>query len=77
MPTHATADLADLGPDDLPTGLAAVLPFLYVAWADGRLTADEVDAIRTNVVAQPWLTDGERTRLAAYLDPAAPPDFRS
>ena len=74
MPTHATADLADFGPDDLPTGLAAVLPFLYVAWADGRLTADEVDAIRTHVVAQPWLTDAERTRLAAYLDPAAPPD---
>ncbi len=59
---------------DVPPGLAAVLPFLYVAWADGRLDAAEVDAIRQTLDAQPWLSDDERARLATYLDPAAPPD---
>ena len=64
----------DDGLADVSPSLAAVLPFLYVAWADGRLSSGEVDAIRTHVVAQPWLGDAERARLAAYLDPAAPPD---
>ena len=59
---------------DVPPGLAAVLPFLYVAWADGRLDAAEVEAIREALAAQPWLSDDERARLATYLDPAAPPD---
>ena len=59
---------------DVPPGLAAVLPFLYVAWADGRLDAAEVHAIRQALDAQPWLSDDERARLATYLDPAAPPD---
>ena len=72
MPTRLTNDLNRL--DDVPPGLAAVLPFLYVAWADGRLTPAEVDAVRTRVTAQTWITDDERARLAAFLDPAAPPD---
>ena len=59
---------------DVPRGLAAVLPFLYVAWADGRLTPAEVAAIRTAVEAQPWLSDDERETLGAYLDPETPPD---
>ena len=59
---------------DLPAGLAAVLPFLHVAWADGRLTAHEVAAIRTTVMAQPWITGEERERLERYLDPEQPPD---
>ena len=68
--------LADSLPrlDGVPPGLAAVMPFLYVAWADGRLSPAEVEALRTHVAAQPWLTDDEREHLAAYLDPAAPPD---
>jgi acyl-CoA oxidase len=59
---------------DLPHGVAAVLPFLAVAWADGRLTPDEVAAVREAVGAQTWLAEADRATLAAYLDPAAPPD---
>ena len=35
--TDPHRDAAPARPDALPAGLAAVLPFLYVAWADGRL----------------------------------------
>ena len=58
----------------LPDGVAPVLPFLYVAWADGLLTPSEIAVVRDRVAAMGWLADADRERLAGWLDPAAPPD---
>ena len=59
---------------DLSCGSAAVLPFLYVAWADGLLVPSEIDALRDRVEAQDWLSEADRGQLAAWLDPQNPPD---
>ena len=59
---------------DLSRGVAAVLPFLYVAWADGLLTPAEIGAVRERVAAQDWLAEADRHALAGWLDPASPPD---
>jgi acyl-CoA oxidase len=59
---------------DVPRGVAAVLPFLYVAWADGLLTPSEIEAVRDRVAAQDWLADEDRQQVVGWLDPAAPPD---
>jgi len=60
-------------PPDVPPGLAATLPLLYVAWSDGLLTSDEIAAVRARVADAPWLTDDDRVALARWLDPDAPP----
>jgi acyl-CoA oxidase len=57
----------------LSTGVASVLPFLYVAWADGLLRPDEMAAVQRQVAAQDWLTDADKAVLARWLDPEAPP----
>ena len=59
---------------DVPRGVAAVLPFLYVAWADGLLTPAEIAAVRDRVAGQDWLAESERDVLVGWLDPASPPD---
>ena len=71
MPEKAAAveDEAPASP-----GIASVLPFLYIAWADGLLTPTQIEQIRTRITAQHWLTDEERRRLSAWLDPQNPPD---
>ena len=48
--------------------------FLYVAWADGLLTPSEIAAVRDRIAGLAWLDDDDRAQLAAWLDPAAPPD---
>ena len=55
-------------------GIAAVLPFLYIAWADGLLTPTQIDQINERIKAQPWLSGAERRQLSAWLDPQHPPD---
>jgi acyl-CoA oxidase len=55
-------------------GIVSVLPFLYIAWADGLLTPTQVAQINARVSAQNWLSPDERDRVAAWLDPAHPPD---
>ncbi len=55
-------------------GLAAVLPFLYVAWADGLLAPGEVTELRQRLEALDGLTMDERERVRGWLDPANPPD---
>ncbi len=59
---------------DLSRGSASVLPFLYVAWADGLLVPSEIDALRDRIAAQDWLPDADRDQLTAWLDPQNPPD---
>ncbi len=55
-------------------GIASVLPFLYIAWADGLLTPTQIEQIRTRIKAQRWLNEEERQRLCVWLDPQNPPD---
>ena len=59
---------------DVSRGIASVLPFLYVAWADGLLTPSEIENVRERVSAQDWLAEADRAQVAAWLDPANPPD---
>jgi len=54
-------------------GIACVLPFLYVAWADGLLAPSQVALIRARVEAQPWLSEADKATLRGWLDPANPP----
>ncbi len=59
---------------NLSRGTASVLPFLYVAWADGLLVPSEIDALRERIEAQAWLSNADREQLTAWLDPQRPPD---
>lgn len=58
---------------DVSPGLASVLPFLYVAWADGLLAPSEVDALRKRVEAVETLSERDRERVRGWLNPAEPP----
>lgn len=58
---------------ELSRGVASVLPFLYVAWADGLLTPAEIAAARERLAQETWMTDADRQQVAAWLDPDAPP----
>ena len=59
----------------VPTGrLAALLPLLYVAWADGVLGPTELAEARDAAGRLGALTADERDRLDAWLDPQSPPD---
>jgi acyl-CoA oxidase len=63
-------------PPDWPQDRPELLPFLplvYAAWADGVLTARELEVIRGRVAAQEWLDEGARNALGAWLDPGRPP----
>jgi len=51
----------------------AVLPLLYVAWADGVLTPSEAETIRTRVRAQDWIDESTRQEICNHLDPQSPP----
>ncbi len=53
--------------------LLAVAPMLYVAWADGDLTDDEIRNIRRAAAAQQWLDESAKSLLAKWLDPESPP----
>ncbi|MSP63225.1 MAG: acyl-CoA oxidase [Myxococcales bacterium] len=59
-------------PEDRPE-LLPFLPLVYAAWADGVLTARELEAIRGRISAQDWLEEGARDALSSWLDPARPP----
>ncbi len=51
----------------------AVLPLLYVAWADGVLTPSEAETIRTQIRAQDWIDTSTREAICNHLDPQTPP----
>jgi acyl-CoA oxidase len=55
--------------------LLPFLPLIYVAWADGELTAQEAAAIRARIEEQD-LDPGCRERLGRWLDPQSPPPAR-
>ena len=60
-------------PPEISHGVASVLPFLYVAWADGLLAPSQVEQIRARIEVQPWLSEADKATLCAWLDPAHPP----
>ena len=62
------------GPADRP--LLPFLPLVYVAWADGELTGEEIAAISARVEAVEGLDRRSRSRLARWLDPGSPPAAR-
>jgi acyl-CoA oxidase len=51
----------------------ALLPLLYVAWADGVLTPSEAETLRVQVRDQNWLDGDVREEVCGYLDPQSPP----
>jgi acyl-CoA oxidase len=51
----------------------AVLPLLYVAWADGVLTPSEAETLRSRLRSQDWIDAGVREEVCAHLDPQSPP----
>ena len=59
-------------PSDSPQ-LLPFLPMLYVAWADGDLTATEIRAIGLRLEATPGVDEACREHLARWLDPDRPP----
>jgi acyl-CoA oxidase len=74
MPIPADSDpLAEVRRD---RPLLPFLPLIYVAWADGELTAEEAASIRALIEAQD-LGAGCRERLREWLDPENPPPTRS
>ncbi|MEZ4423637.1 MAG: acyl-CoA dehydrogenase [Gemmatimonadota bacterium] len=59
-------------PDDRPE-LDPLLPILYVVWADGSLTADELERVRTRIRADVALSERDVSFVDAWLDPTQPP----
>lgn len=53
--------------------LSPYLPLVYLAWADGDLTAAEISTIQRRVRRIDELPDDARSSLCAWLDPDAPP----
>ncbi|MEM0963224.1 MAG: acyl-CoA dehydrogenase [Bacteroidota bacterium] len=71
-PSIASANVPPVA--ETSAGIASVLPFLYVAWADGLLTPAEITAVRDRLADESWLTEEDRELLLSWLDPANPPD---
>lgn len=53
--------------------LVALIPFLYLAWADADLTDQEINDLREAIMTLSWLTDSERDYLSAYMNPEQAP----
>lgn len=49
--------------------LVALMPMLYVVWADGELGDEEIASVKNAAN----LSDAQRATLAKWLDPSAPP----
>lgn len=57
---------------ELPPALLPFAPLLYVAWADGSLSAGELAAVREHALAA-RLDPSTGALLATWLDPSSPP----
>ncbi len=66
--TPNAADLLSSHP-----ALRALAPLIYVAWADGEMTDDELRLIRERASSLSCRDDASRSILDAWLDPEAPP----
>jgi acyl-CoA oxidase len=53
--------------------LLPIAPMVYVAWADGDLTDDEIRSVRSTAAEQDWLDEPAKSLLAKWLDPNSPP----
>lgn len=53
--------------------LLAFMPMLYVAWADGVLTEEELAELREKVQGFDWMGDDAQDSLKTWLNPATPP----
>ena len=71
-PAQPSAEVAPT-PTTYSPALRALLPLLYVGWADRRLTRDELQLLRERVDALRWLSPGERAQLLLWGDPRNPP----
>lgn len=58
---------------DAPSDVLAVLPLLYVAWADGILTPSEIKEIQEAIRQQDWMNEEHREQVCSWLDPSDPP----
>lgn len=71
-------DTAALPPLDGARGdHLALLPLLYVAWADGILTPSEIQQLRQAVGNLAVVGEPETQNLLKYLDPQTPPSART
>ncbi len=70
--SHATAATAAAATAYSPA-VRALLPLLYVAWADRSLSRAEVDLVKQKVSALPWLDEADRQLLFRLGDPRQPP----
>ncbi|MFB6262973.1 MAG: acyl-CoA dehydrogenase [Bradymonadaceae bacterium] len=69
-PSDATKQIAELARHER---LVPIMPMVYVAWADGVLTGDEVRNIRKAAASREWLGDEALSKLQYWLDPDDPP----
>lgn len=53
--------------------LLPFLPMIYVAWADGELSAQELEGMRALGARQSYLSAPAQEALSQWLDPQAPP----
>ena len=53
--------------------LLPFLPMIYVAWADGELSEDEIAEIRQLASEQEYLGEKSQDVLTSWLDPNSPP----
>jgi len=62
-----------MGVHSAPCEVLAVLPLVYVAWADGVLTPSEIDEIHDRIQEQTWIDEAHRKTICSWLDPQHPP----
>ncbi len=68
MPATVTAQSTIYSP-----AVRALLPLLYVAWADRSLSRAELDLVKQKVSALPWLNKADQQLLFRLGDPRQPP----
>lgn len=56
--------------------LLPIAPMIYVAWADGCLSDDEIEAIRAQAASQQWLDADAKSKLDEWLNPENPPSAK-
>lgn len=66
MANHNNRHIAD-------SELIAFLPMVYLAWADGELSSDEIQAICSKLAAARGPEADCKSRLGSWLDPEQPP----